>query len=142
MEVAFDANGYPYDTYTGNYVNIAYDENGNAYDAVTNQTIDSIIPPDRSTVYQSPTASTVQQILQTIRPVITPTYQQPYGGQYPPSPPTYQQPYGAPYGSTYRGPGVAVTASPSQGVGLNVSPTTLLLIGVVAFAFIFGKGRR
>src|SRR5215470_1758264 len=55
MEVAFDSNGYAYDTYTGNYVNIAYNPDGSAYDASTNTPIDTIIAPDNTTVYKQPT---------------------------------------------------------------------------------------
>jgi hypothetical protein len=49
--------------------------------------------------------------------------------------------------ATYNGqiPGVAASAGVNRaGVGgsLNISMNTLLIIGVVVFAFVFGKGRR
>lgn len=131
MVVAYDANGDPYDVQTNQSVTLVFDGSGNAIDQNTGQVVDSIVMPDQTTVYQSPNATSWNQIaqqiaLQATRPAQQPTYN-----------PYYRSPYITP-GATG-----AISASPS-GIGgsLNISPTTLLLIGVVAFAFLFGKGRR
>jgi len=65
MTVGWDANGYPYDTYTGNLVNLEYDVDGNAIDANTGQTIEHVLAPDNTTVYDTST-TTLSQILQYV----------------------------------------------------------------------------
>jgi hypothetical protein len=137
MEIAFDSNGYPYDTSTNLLVNVEYDVNGNAIDSNTGQIIQTVIMPDNATVYKTgPGSGTNWANLFTViaqqltRPPRIPIYQP---GYYPSGYPT-----GYPTGV-----GGTLGAS-SSGVGgsLTISPTTLLLIGVVAFAFLFGRKGR
>src|SRR5215475_11905116 len=143
MDVAYNADGYAYDLDTGNIVNVVYDEQGNAYDAVTNQQIENITAPDNTTTWHVADGASTNwnQIAQQIALQVSRSGTSPY--YYPTS--TYY-PSGGTYGGTYRSPtyggsGVSASLSPA-GAGLNVSPTTLLIIGVVPFAFLFGKGKR
>jgi hypothetical protein len=133
MEVAFDANGYPYDTSTYLLVNLEYDANGNAIDMNTGQIVDHVIAPDGSTVYSTATTP-IAQIIQNVAAQLG---RPPAIGYYP----SGQQPYYYRYSPSATGAGAQVSLSP-KGAGINLSPTTLLIIGVVAFAFLFGKGRR
>lgn len=136
MEIAFDPNGYPYDTSTGLLVNLEYDQDGNAYDSVTGQMIDTVLPPDRSTVYK--TADTpFSQIIQAISDQLT---HAPAIGYYPsnyPSgyPGTYPRSTGVSVGVT----GAASGAGAGIGGQVTLSKTTLLIGGVVLFAFLFGR---
>src|SRR5215467_4103056 len=140
MVVGYDANGNPYDMATGNAVQLVYDASGNAYDANTNQYVDTIIPPGQQTTYaqgtlqQSQWPSTVSNIVSS---VFQPSSAYSYSGYptagYPGYTSTYN-PYYAPssLNRTPYIPGSGVTTTVgSSGVGLNVSPTMLLIVAVV-----------
>ncbi|MBO0719208.1 MAG: hypothetical protein J2P41_00165 [Blastocatellia bacterium] len=136
MTVAFDQNGNPYDVQTNNAVDLVYDGAGNAIDANTGTPVDVIVSPDQTTVYtqaQNPTgwAQTVSTIASSVFRPTTP---------YPSYTSTYN-PYYSPSSAFRPAPGVTTSVSPS-GVGLNISPTTLLIIAVVGAAFLFGKKGR
>lgn len=133
MEVAFDSNGYPYDTSTGQLVNITYDDQGNAYDATTNTLIDTVIAPDLSTVYKvgsAPGQTTWAQVVQNVTAqLLTP----PAVGYYP-------RGYNYPTYPTYAKPNPGYTTG--VGGSISISPTTALLIGIGFVFFFVGKGKR
>jgi hypothetical protein len=142
MTVGFDANGNPYNMDTGDPVQLVYDAAGNAYDQNTGTYVDTVISPDQSTVYTQAAnpqgwANTVSQIASSVfQPrAAYPGYTSTYNPYYSPAS-LNRSPY-----IPYTGGGVTATAG-SSGVGLNVSPTTLLIIAVVGAAFLFGKRGR
>jgi hypothetical protein len=141
MTVGFDANGNPYDMDTGAAVTLVYDAAGNAYDQNTNTYVDTIISPDQTTVYTqaanpSGWANTVAQVASSVfQPrAAYPGYTSTYNPYYSPAS-LNRTPYVPATG------GVSVGAG-SSGVGLNISPTTLLIVAVVGAAFLFGKRGR
>jgi hypothetical protein len=142
MTVAFDSAGNAYDVDTGNAVQLVYDGAGNAYDQISGQYVDTVISPDQTTVYTQAAnpqgwANTVSQIASSVfQPrAAYPGYTSTYNPYYSPAS-LNRSPYIPATGS-----GVSVGAG-SSGVGLNISPTTLLIVAVVGAAFLFGKRGR
>jgi hypothetical protein len=141
MTVAFDQNGNAYNLDTGDPVDLQYDGAGNAIDTISGQVVDTVISPDQTTVYTqaanpSGWANTVSQIASSVfQPrAAYPGYTSTYNPYYSPAS-LNRTPYVPVTG------GVSVGAG-SSGVGLNISPTTLLIIAVVGAAFLFGKRGR
>lgn len=147
MTVQFDKNGYAYDVSTGQLVNLTYDDQGNAIDQATGNIIDTVITPTGTTYTQasqpsgSSWAGTIQSVASNLLQPASP-----YG--YTTSPYTYSPYSSSPYYSGYRPPTTTLptsgisTSIGSSGVGLNISPTTLLIAVVVGAAFLFGKRGR
>jgi hypothetical protein len=138
MTVAFDADGNAYDVNTNQPVDLVYDASNNAIDNNTGQLVDVIISPDQQTVYTQ--AANPQGWAQTVSTIASNVFQP--RTSYPGYTSTYN-PYYSPssLNRTAYAPGVSAGVG-SSGVGLNISPTTLLIIAVVGAAFLFGKKGR
>lgn len=153
MTISWDANGYPYDVATGNYVNVTYDDQGNAINADTNEIIDTAIAPSGQTVWtqSSGGAALATTLAQVAGSIFQPTYMQypqGYYSPYSPYSPYSTSTYRAPYAPTNQFPtttttsGIGLGASVSRsGVGLtgSISPTTLLIGAVIVLAIFMGK---
>lgn len=141
MQVAIDSVGNYYDIDTGYIVNVGYDESGNPYDLETNEEIQLVrIDPGNTTSGGSPI---YQDITSATRDVLIAIFGN--ANQIPPRVPVGTLPPGTPVLTTPRsmiGVGAGVNAS-SSGIGgnLNISTNTLLIGGLIAFAFFFGKRR-
>jgi hypothetical protein len=142
MEVRFDANGYPYDAYTGNLVTLEYDDQGNAIDQNTGQIIDTVVAPDQSTVYKT-SQTPFSQILNAVEAQIGGSASI---GYYPPGYPGGGYPTG-PYGTGARypsgatvGAGGYISPQGAQATGqVTLSKNTLLIGGLVLFVFLFAR---
>lgn len=143
IQVAYDSAGYSYDINTGFLINIGYDELGNPVDAETGEAIQIVrIDPGTPATGGNPIYS---DITDATRDVLIAIFGN--ANQIPPSNqiPLSQIPVGAPVLTTPRnmiGVGAGVNANPG-GIGgnLNISTNTLLIGGLIAFAFFFGKRR-
>lgn len=143
IQVAIDPNGYTYSVNDGYLINVAYDESGQAFDAETGELLQYVrVDPGNQSSGGNPIYS---DITDATRDVLIAIFGN--ANQIPPSNriPVGQIPPGSPILTTPRnmiGVGAGVNAS-SSGIGgnLNISTNTLLIGGLIAFAFFFGKRR-
>jgi hypothetical protein len=138
MQIAFDQNGYAYDTASGLYINVGYDDQGNAYDQDTGERIDDVIlDSSGATTYTGGGGVNWNQIINTAAQAYVGGQGAAQSGKYIPQ--ANQSPYG--YQTLSNRPGM--TPGPGGGASVNISTNTLMLIvgGVILFMLGQKKGR-
>ena len=144
MRVGVDDNGYFFDLDTGLYLTLYYDENGNAVNAATGEPVTyvdfgDVGGPVGYTVYGGGGVDLNHLIDIAGQTAVGIAGGAGQTGQYIPI--QGRQPQGQ-YGGSGGGRGTGGAGPGGLGAGINLSTNTLIIIALVAGAFVLGGRRR